>query len=309
MIDNSPNETLENTVHKLFLQGINVNKYLRDNHPELGEDEIIRLSYEAQAGSYVSEMNTCKNEYSLYRESIAKHLNLYITDSSSILDAGCGELTSSIELISSLSKQKYIGLDGSFSRLIVGRSVINSAIDHNINNVQLVASSLLNIPLESSSIDVVFTSHALEPNFINSKIIIAELSRVTKKYLVLFEPCYETASQEMKDHMNKHNYVRNIEKDCLSSGLILINKIEIHESIEPLRNKTTMFLFEKILTLQSSTSSINYVTPNNIKSSLIELSDGSLVSKHENIIYPSVLGIKVIQDGAGIQISDTSKFV
>jgi hypothetical protein len=68
----------------------------------------------------------------------------------------------------------------------------------------------LNIPLVDGSIDVVFTSHSLEPNGGREETAIRECLRIAKKALVLVEPIYELASSEAQTHMRRHGYIRGL---------------------------------------------------------------------------------------------------
>ena len=52
----------------------NVNQYLRRNYPDLGEDAIIRLSYDTQAGSYTEEMSQKTELYKTYGNAIVERL-------------------------------------------------------------------------------------------------------------------------------------------------------------------------------------------------------------------------------------------
>ena len=90
---------IKKLVADLYSRGVNINQYLRRNHPELGEDAIIRLSYDTQAGSYAEELSQQKDAYHNYGKAIVDRLMPYLKDTNSILDAGCGELTGSYQLI------------------------------------------------------------------------------------------------------------------------------------------------------------------------------------------------------------------
>src|SRR5437763_14892597 len=79
-------------------------------------------------------------------------------------------------------------------------------------DLRVMRAELSSIPLPSSSVDVVTTSHALEPNGGREREIIAELVRIARRKLVLFEPCYEMASPEAKARMESLGYIRGLTK-------------------------------------------------------------------------------------------------
>src|SRR5438067_10039896 len=70
-------------------------------------------------------------------------------------------------------------------------------------DLRVMRAELSSIPLPSGSVDVVTTNHALEPNGGREREIIAELVRIARRKLVLFEPCYEMASPEAKARMER----------------------------------------------------------------------------------------------------------
>lgn len=303
-------DEFQRLAEQLFSKGINVNQYLREHHPELGEDAIIRLSYDTQAGSYSKELAEKNDIYSEYGNAIVERLSPFFNESDSILDAGCGELTGSYQLIDAASDLKYVGIDGSFSRLLAGKKFLRNQGIPPTAHLDLVASSLTNIPLSSSSIDIVFTSHAIEPNSLNSTTIIEELARVSKHYVALFEPCYEEATDEMKAHMDKHNYARGIRKCCEANGLELIDIDQNLPCIEPILNKTTFMLFKKSQTgLSNSLDSYKYISPDSNRYELDELESSTLICRKNDTMYPSLHGVRLINQNNAIKISGCSSLV
>lgn len=69
---------------------------------------------------------------------------------------------------------------------------------------------MLNIPLADYSIDVVCSSHSLEPNGGKEEEAIAECLRVARRAVVLVEPLCKLASPEAQERMRYHGYVRGL---------------------------------------------------------------------------------------------------
>jgi len=228
----------------LFQRGVNISAHLRE---VLGEEantrEIIELSYEVQAGSYVQAMQD---------PSIAKHKKKYaclVADEvlalcrpRSVLEAGVGEATTLGFLIERLgASSQYYGFDLSWSRVAYGRKWLS---EMSVDGVELCTGDLLHMPYLDSSIDVVYTSHSIEPNGGREEEIIRELVRVARKYVVLLEPAYELASDEAKARMDAHGYCKSLVKTAQDLGLSVIKHELFPYSINPL-NPTGITIIEK----------------------------------------------------------------
>jgi len=86
----------------------------------------------------------------------------------------------------------------SWSRVAIAKKQIEN---NKISDVTLCTGSLLNLPFADNSIDIVYSSHSLEPNCGNEMQIIKELYRVAKKYVLMIEPGYEFADNEGRKRM------------------------------------------------------------------------------------------------------------
>ena len=131
-----------------------------------------------------------------------------------MLEVGAGEATTLAGVLAELSgvRQAY-GFDISWSRI----NVANEWLREQSQVAELFVGDLLNIPLADNSIDVIYSSHSLEPNGGREEEAIAECLRVARRSVVLIEPLYELASQEAQTRMRHHGYVRGLRKqqnDC-----------------------------------------------------------------------------------------------
>jgi len=100
------------------------------------------------------------------------------------------------------------------------------------------------IPLPDGAADVVFTSHAVEPNHGREAEILSELYRVAGRFLVLFEPCYEWASPDGRIRMEHHGYCRGLRETAERMGWNVIAHRLIDSEINPL-NPTAVLVIEK----------------------------------------------------------------
>jgi SAM-dependent methyltransferase len=166
------------------------------------------IAYDLQAGSYTQEAAQMPAERSRWCEQVAALLRPFLEDGSSVLEVGCGEATTFRGVIEHLGRPdvRPLGFDLSWSRLRFARECLRGS------SVQpdLFAADLFNIPLGDATVDVVYTSHSLEPNGGREVEALRELTRVARKAVVVIEPIYELASDAAQRRMAAHGYVRNL---------------------------------------------------------------------------------------------------
>ena len=133
-----------------------------------------------------------------------------------------------------------LGYDISWSRVDVGRRYLKA---HGIP-AKLFVGELEAIPLSDNAVDVVFTSHAVEPNHGREAEILTELYRVAGRFLVLFEPCYELASPDARARMEHYGYCRGLRETAERMGWNVIAHRLIESPINPL-NPTAVLVIEK----------------------------------------------------------------
>lgn len=210
-----------------YKRGENVTETLREMLKETNNnDQIIEIAYDLQAGTYIDGVKKDKEAWQSYSQELAEILKCHIKSGDRILDAGTGELTTLAGITQHLNLENihYYACDISWSRIHKGSIFINDLIE----NLKLSAfvANFFHLPLRDKSIDVIFTSHALEPNGGRETEIITELLRVTKK-LILFEPSFEHNSLEGQDRMRRHGYVSDLPKAIIAAGGILDELIKI----------------------------------------------------------------------------------
>lgn len=193
----------------LFDRGENViNRINAEEGTQQNSSSAILYSYDAQAGSYIEQLKDpahreLKDKLGRYLASIIDPLR-----PSSLLDAGVGEATSLVPLLGHLQRKPVhvLGFDISLSRLLFARR----HLAENGREAALFTGTLDRIPLETGSVDVVVTIHALEPNHGQEDLILRELLRVARRHLVLVEPSYELAAAEARSRMERLGYVRGL---------------------------------------------------------------------------------------------------
>ncbi len=162
-----------------------------------------------QAGSYVAELKDEARRR--FKDEFGRRLAgvLDALAPGSLLDAGVGEATSLAPVLRHMAAQPahVLGFDLSLSRLLYARGHLE---EQRQDNVVLFTAALDRIPLASASVDVVLTMHAVEPNHGREDVILAELLRVARRYLVMIEPSYELASAEGRARMERLGYVREL---------------------------------------------------------------------------------------------------
>ena len=234
----------------------------------MDKNESIKMSYDVQSGSYIKFFNSLskKKIHKIYNPLVQVYFNEF-KDCKTILDFGCGELTTSLFFFKKIKKKinHYFANDISLNRRIVGKNYIKKKLNNrDFKKFKIFCNSEINLPFKNNSIDLIVTIHSLEPNNKSAKHIIKELLRVSKKGLILMEPHYEISNLKQKKRMKKYNFVRGLPKllNDKNYDLKIIKKKEHSNNL----NISSLFILKKKKI--KSNSSNNYVEPktlNNIK--------------------------------------------
>jgi hypothetical protein len=228
-----------------YERGENINALLRKNFGSLiNTEEIIEISYDLQAGSYIGAMQNPVHAAHVdnYAREIARLLHQYGSPSS-LLEAGVGEATTLARVLQSYGHKEIEahGFDLCWSRIHRAREWL---AHEGLSEVTLCTASLRKIPYADNSFDIVYTSHSIEPNGGFEAEIIAELYRVASRYLILLEPAYELAGPEAQARMAQHGYCRDLRGHAKRLSLNVI-AYELFPLIQNPLNPTGLVVIEK----------------------------------------------------------------
>ena len=283
------------TIRHLYRDGINIIDHLRlQLGANYNTDQLVEISYDMQAGSYVEYVQQHSDRIDPYRQELAAHLSSCICDGDVVVDVGTGEMTT-LETVASTAYariNKAYALDISLSRLIVGKRYLDQQLPKALaNKVQPVVSTLFRLPFADSSVDVVWTSHALEPNGGRELEAISELARISRRHIVLFEPSYENNSNAGRERMDRLGYIRNL-PGAISAvpGLELENIVKIEKTENPL-NPTYAYICRK--TEVGEQRDCGLVCP--LGHGRLEQRDGYVYSRSSLLAYPMIEGIPVLR--------------
>ena len=193
------------------------------------EERASEISYAVQTGTYEKVcLNNIVNFNSLSKKR-SKLLNKYISPNSTILDCGCGELTTVSLESNHLLPHILYAFDISLNRILHGVDFYKR-----YGNMDMLlhpfCADMSNIPLPDSCIDIVKTVHSLEPNGGCETQILKELFRVSNRYVILFEPCYENEPPELQKYMDNHGYVKNIKNEIETLNGTIIEDFIFHDN-------------------------------------------------------------------------------
>lgn len=273
-------------IKELYNSGENVIEFLNKNQSSnLNALGSILISYDLQSGSYIDYYNNNKTQKEGYTKAIANHLNNLGTFNN-LLEAGVGEATTLATLIKYLDHKpdRIFGFDLSWSRIKYAREFCENVGQ---SEIELATGDLFLPPFEENSIDVVYTSHSIEPNGGKERDALIALHKIANRYLVLFEPIYEFASPNAQARMRQHGYIKGLYKEALELGFNVV-KYELLEGIEKSENPTGVIIIEKNeLGLNSSKS--GFACP--YSQTPLTLENGYLTSENKFLSYPIIDGI------------------
>lgn len=273
-----------NRIRQLYLENKNIMAYLRDlKGNDYNSTEDIMISYDFQAGTYVDEYKSNTSFTKSYCNHLAKTLE-QLGEYESLLEVGVGEATTLGPLTLTLNKSKLrtYGFDLSWSRI---RCANRFCAELGIDKVELFTGDLFCAPIKDNSIDIVYTSHSIEPNGGREEEALKELYRITRKYLVLLEPAYELAQEEARQRMKRHGYITKL----YSTARNLDYKIIEHRLFDICSNSlnpTGLMIVDK--TIQSN--KLDPICCPITKTDLIRTND-SLFSQESLLAYPIIGGI------------------
>ena len=165
----------------------------------LRSTEEVRISYDLQADeSYIKKLENP------FFEKYGRAVGEYLADREpkDVLEVGCGD-GFTLGYVEEETGVQCAGLDLSQKRLAYARTRTKA---------RLFQGDMFDLPFRESQFDVVYTSHALEPNGGREKEALRELWRVARRYLILFEPDYDRASKLGKKRMRRLGYVTNLRR-------------------------------------------------------------------------------------------------
>lgn len=226
-----------------FDKGGNVIQYIRElENTSINSADAIQISYDMQAGSYVDSFKKNPEANRKYTTALASLLDTLDT-SGNIMEAGVGEATTLANVIEKLKVKPsaFGGFDISWSRIKYAQKFSEYK---KLNNAFLFIGDLFHIPIADNSVDILYTSHSIEPNGGKEKELLEELFRVTNRYLILLEPAYELGSDEARKRMDSHGYVKGLRKIAEDLGYNVID-YRLFDVILSDLNPTGLMIIEK----------------------------------------------------------------
>lgn len=296
-------------LRQAYRSGENITQLLTKNYPRLERQEVIEIAYDIQAGSYAKRASDNPERLTHYARELYELSKPYIAEHDVVLDCGAGELTT----LSAMSEHlpvhcQLLACDISLSRLQVGRHFADRVMRSDLaRDLKLFVADMACLPLADSSVDVVFTAHALEPNHGREQQLLSELLRVARRQLLLFEPSYEHADQVGRARMEEHGYVRDLPQHIEAAGGRLISAQLIRNPLNPL-NPTCFYLVEPLTKDgrpgQSSFSEQDFQCPRSGLS--LRRRQNYWWSQEGGWAYPEIDGIICLREKHGILMSHAS---
>ncbi len=248
------------------------------------------IAYDLQTGSYnaLARANPAMN--ARWCSQLAGILAPWLQGGRSLLEAGSGEATTLAGVLAHLpaAPAHTLGFDLSWSRCAEGRAWLAE------RGVQadLFVADLFHLPFADESIDVVYTSHTLEPNGGREEEALLELLRVTRRVLVLVEPAYEHADEPARARMREHGYVRGLRAALDRLGARVIRDELLEFSINP-KNPSGVIVVEKQGVTEGQGGAPTFRCP--LTNTALTPSDDAYFSETTGLAYPVLQGLPLLR--------------
>ena len=257
-------------LQEVYDNGGNINEYLKANQDlliknGLNEADAIELSYDLQAGTYLKRFYENHDKCKQFNNFIVDELRSSgvistiesLKDKITICDLGTGESTNFNSFLKFLNKEvkakiSAYGMDISLSRLDIARKF--SEIESTSIMPEFFIGDLGQLPLLDNCIDISLTMHALEPNGGRENQILNELIRVSKNFMILAEPIYETAKADQRKRMERFGYIKELRTLMHESEAIEVIRETLvpEELVANPMNRTTVLIAKKKKTKTNS---------------------------------------------------------
>ena len=257
-------------MQKVYDNGGNINEYLKANQDlliknGLNEADAIELSYDLQAGTYLKGFYENHDKFKQFNKFIVDELKSSgvistlesLKDKITICDFGTGESTNFNSFLKFLNKEvkakiSAYGMDISLSRLDIARKF--SEIESTSIMPEFFIGDLGQLPLLDNCIDISLTMHALEPNGGRENQILNELIRISKNFMILAEPIYETAKADQRKRMERFGYIKELRTLMHESEAIEVIRETLvpEELVANPMNRTTILIAKKKKTKTNS---------------------------------------------------------
>jgi SAM-dependent methyltransferase len=180
---------------------------------EVNTPEIIEIAYDLQAGSYIENALNDPSGFRRYCDELASVLKdacREISGYRTILDIGTGEMTVLSAVAARAFSEHHVlfACDISFSRLVKGREFVRKHVK--CATIRPLVADFLELPFLDKSLDILMSTHALEPNGGKEIAALTEIFRVAKQLVILFEPSYENNSPDGQRRMDALGYVKGL---------------------------------------------------------------------------------------------------
>jgi hypothetical protein len=287
---------------KIYQEGGNVTAYLKELYgAEHNSLEAVEFAYNLQAGTYSRDATGEDAEFmDAYTSDLADILQNYISTGDRVLDAGTGEMTALVGIFNHTfpSKISIFAFDLSLSRILAGRRYVDANLRQEVEKPISFVAELSAIPLMNNSMDVVWASHAFEPNHGREESMLKEVFRVASRKVVLFEPSYENNSANGKLRMEQLGYVRNLPQHIENLGGKLDEIIPIKNIAHPL-NPTHAYIIKPPNNISESNKSDAFCCPVS-RVPLKTTRKDCYYSSESMLAYPIVSNVPILRIGMGI---------
>lgn len=288
-------------MRKSFARGENVMAFAREALEAEGlakrnQRLATLIAYDLQAGTYVEGARANPEEKYRWCRQLADLIAPVSPLGGSLLEVGVGEATTLAGVLTELRCEGWEGrafsFDISWSRI----KVANDWLREQSQAAELFVGDLLNIPLADNSIDVIYTSHSLEPNGGREEEAITECLRVARRAVVLIEPLYKLASAEAQARMQHHGYVRGLRETAERLGAEVIDYRLLDHVTNPLNPSGVLTLHKVSLAYAELASPlVDNIWQCPLTGAKLEITPQGFFTPDIGIAYPVLAGVPLLR--------------